>query len=278
MNTNEAVRNAGSLNNKIETCRNTLLESIADWAEDSTIKDSLYPYDDWNPLLIAASIGDIELLKILLGNGANVNFQNSSSSIIPQVSALHIVVKSCIIEAINLLLSQPDILVNIQDQWGFIPLHYAVLSRSKEVVLLLLNNGALANIESKDGSTALDISKELKYDDITDIIASKTTTENDPTLPKFREWLCSLGAGEYLPNFISAGYDLPFISKHGMIDADLDCVGIPLSKLGIRRKIMAMHNLANFYEEDDDDEEEDDEEDDDEEEDEEDDDEEEEED
>lgn len=31
------------------------------------------------------------------------------------------------------------------------------------------------------------------------------------------------------------------------MDADLDCVGIPMSKLGIRRKIVALHNLKDFY-------------------------------
>lgn len=64
----------------------------------------------------------------------------------------------------------------------------------------------------------------------------------------FRQWLNSLGAGEYLLRFVNAGYDLPFIAKHGLEDKDLDCVGIPSNKMGLRRKIMNLHELSKFYE------------------------------
>ncbi len=88
----------------------------------------------------------------------------------------------------------------------------------------------------------------------------------DPTVPQFREWLNHLGAGEYLQKFIEAGYDLPFIAKQGIEDTDLDCIGIPKSKMGIRRKIVSLYNLDKYYtaeeDDDDDEEEEDDEEDD----------------
>jgi hypothetical protein len=37
--------------------------------------------------------------------------------------------------------------------------------------------------------------------------------------------------------------------KTGLVDADLDCVAIPMSKLGIRKKIIALHDLNLFYQE-----------------------------
>jgi|EP00596_Hydrurales_sp_CCMP1899_P004793 sRNA-binding carbon storage regulator CsrA len=37
--------------------------------------------------------------------------------------------------------------------------------------------------------------------------------------------------------------------KSGLVDADLDCVAIPMSKLGIRKKIIALHDLNLFYQE-----------------------------
>lgn len=82
----------------------------------------------------------------------------------------------------------------------------------------------------------------------------------DPTLPKFRAWLTSIGGGEYTSKFIDAGYDLPFIAKHKLNAEDLNCVGIPTSKMGLRRKIMNLHDLEKFYnpqEEDDEEEDED---------------------
>ncbi len=69
----------------------------------------------------------------------------------------------------------------------------------------------------------------------------------DPNLPAFRAWLVALGALEHLPRFISAGYDLSFIAKHGLAAEDLDCIGIPKEKLGVRRKLMALHNLKEFF-------------------------------
>lgn len=45
---------------------------------------------------------------------------------------------------------------------------------------------------------------------------------------------------------MAAGYDLPFIQKHGLSDADLDCVTIPATKLGLRKKLMALHQIEKF--------------------------------
>lgn len=67
-----------------------------------------------------------------------------------------------------------------------------------------------------------------------------------------------MGAAEYLPEFLHAGYDLAFIASAGVTDEDLDCIGLPRSKLGIRKKIIALHNLSEYYDvdaDDDDDEE-----------------------
>ena len=83
----------------------------------------------------------------------------------------------------------------------------------------------------------------------------------------FKDWLSHIGAGQFTSKFISAGYDLPFIAKHGITDADLDCVGVPKTMMGIRRKIQQLHHLDKFYEQEEDDEEDDEDEDEDDEED-----------
>ena len=72
-----------------------------------------------------------------------------------------------------------------------------------------------------------------------------------------------IGSGEYITKFLDAGYDLAFISLHGLTDSDLDCVGIPMSRLGLRRKLTHLHDIKKFYsniEEEENDEEEDNEE------------------
>lgn len=88
----------------------------------------------------------------------------------------------------------------------------------------------------------------------------------DPLLPQFKEWLLSLGGSEYLNAFIEAGYDLSFISKYGLSEEDLDSIPIPPNKRGLRRKLVELYKLDEFYEgeEEDEDDEEDDEDDEDE--------------
>jgi hypothetical protein len=62
-------------------------------------------------------------------------------------------------------------------------------------------------------------------------------------------WLQSLGADEYFGGFAIAGYDIDFIAKEGLGDGDLDCVGVPMSKLGLRRKLISKHNISDFLQE-----------------------------
>lgn len=80
------------------------------------------------------------------------------------------------------------------------------------------------------------------------LVICDVTKLQDPTFDQFKNWLSHLGAGEYVNAFVSAGYDLPFIQKHGLNDADLNCVTIPEAKLGLRKKLMALHQLEKFAE------------------------------
>ncbi len=45
-----------------------------------------------------------------------------------------------------------------------------------------------------------------------DILASKMTRDQDPFVPKFRDWLHHLDAGEYIAGFIRAGPPIPKIA------------------------------------------------------------------
>eukprot|EP01035_Chromulina_nebulosa_P022846 gene22846-29586_t len=95
--------------------------------------------------------------------------------------------------------------VNEQDSFGFTALHYAVLIRNKNIVNLLLASNASVLIATESGTTPLDMAQHLKYNEIVDILESQARLED--------------------------GYDLSFISKHGLNDEDLDCIGIPPNKL-----------------------------------------------
>lgn len=69
----------------------------------------------------------------------------------------------------------------------------------------------------------------------------------DPSAPSFRKWLRSVGAGAYISSFFKAGYDLGFIAKQGLTEADMDCIGIPKEQLGVRRKLESLHNIKEYF-------------------------------
>lgn len=229
-----------------------LHSTVLKWI-DSRFSDGCFPHEDWNPLQLVSSLdNESNLARIIMAAGYDFNC-TIAGRITPSLSPLHIAVSTGRYDIVDQLIKfKCDI--NLQDQYGFTALHYAVLKRNNEIIHLLIAGGALGNTPSSVGSTPLDLAQALKFTEIEDVLTSQLRIEIDPTLPKFKEWLCHLGAGEYVSKFLAAGYDLPFIVRAGLVEADLDCVGIPMSKLGIRRKILALHDLSDYYEESEEDE------------------------
>ena len=233
----------------------------------------LFPNEDWNSLQLLVSLDQVndESVRFLLSYSTSVAMTSSAAAAaaipskvevnyrsrnlaIPSCTALHIAVAGERMSVVKQLIeSKAD--VNISDQWGMTPLHYAVANRNKELVLLLTEKGASVTVESLKGTNPLDLAKELNDPEIEAILMSKMTTETDPTLPQFKEWLVALGAGEYFSKFVEQGHHLPFVVSNGGFDeADLDLVGI--TKRGLRKRILKLDRLDEFYEMDDDDEDE----------------------
>jgi len=107
---------------------------------------------------MACAIGAEDIVDYLMDEGVEVNLQDKTditvptptkSYVVPKLSPLHLAVYSNNIELISTLAAKANI--NFQDQLGFTPLHYATMRRNKDIVLLLLDLGASAIIESKVG-------------------------------------------------------------------------------------------------------------------------------
>mmetsp|Transcript_22465 Transcript_22465/g.29385 ORF Transcript_22465/g.29385 Transcript_22465/m.29385 type:complete len:102 (+) Transcript_22465:70-375(+) len=52
-----------------------------------------------------------------------------------------------------------------------------------------------------------------------------------------------LNAQEHESKFIEAGFDFDFIAQNGIKEEDLDCVGIPKEKMGIRKKLISLYRI-----------------------------------
>ena len=225
----------------------------------------LFPNEDWNSLQLLVSLDQVndESVRYLLSYSTSAVMTSSAAAAaaipskveinyrsrnlaVPSCTALHIAVAGERMSVVKQLIdSKAD--VNVSDQFGFTPLHYAVAKRNKELVLLLIEKGASVTVESLKGTNPLDLAKELNDDEIESILMSKMTTETDETLPQFKAWLVALGAGEYFSKFVEQGHHLPFVVSNGGFDeADLDLVGI--TKRGLRKRILKLDRLGEFYE------------------------------
>ncbi|KAI6171397.1 Alpha-latrotoxin-Lt1a-like protein [Aphelenchoides bicaudatus] len=104
---------------------------------------------NWYPLHGASSNNHLEIVKLLLSNGADVNAKNNNNQ-----TALHRAAFWGHLEVVKFLVEKgADI--NAKDEAGWTSLHDAALSGHHEVVKLLVESGADINTKTKIGNTPL---------------------------------------------------------------------------------------------------------------------------
>lgn len=109
---------------------------------------------------VAAGMGQVERVKSLLKQGADVNSRGPSTSKVPGGgTALMLAAARNHLEIVKFLISH-GANVNQADDGGGTALIYAVWKGNKEIVALLLKNGANVHAKTRDGRTALSIAKQ----------------------------------------------------------------------------------------------------------------------
>ncbi|MBI9069293.1 MAG: ankyrin repeat domain-containing protein [Salinivirgaceae bacterium] len=88
------------------------------------------------PLMLAANLGNAELLTYFIKKGASVNVDNGFGT-----TALHFASLSGNLESVKFLIKN-GAKVNVKSQQGNSPIHYAARSGSFEIVKLLVDQGA----------------------------------------------------------------------------------------------------------------------------------------
>ncbi|XP_038211865.1 26S proteasome non-ATPase regulatory subunit 10-like [Zerene cesonia] len=153
----------------------------------------LEPQDDTctTPLILAASAGRFEVVRLLVGKGANVNHKtnrnqtalhyasskghkevvkflinadaNVNSVDVLGATPLHRAAAQGKTDIVEILLSSPHIKVNLCDSTGNTPLHLACEEEREGVASMLVKAGAQLDIKNKEEKTPLDLtSSKLK--------------------------------------------------------------------------------------------------------------------
>lgn len=110
-------------------------------------------YKGYTPLHVAAASGHVDIVKMLIGYGADVNLLTTSE----QYTALHLAVQNKMSETVNVLLDTEKCDLNKQDKCGNSVLHYACSIGDASIISKLVECGADFGIINKKFLSALDI-------------------------------------------------------------------------------------------------------------------------
>lgn len=119
-------------------------------------------------LVYACLRGYIEVARILILNGANINIINS------EITPLQAAVASRNYNLVFYLLNM-DAEVNLRNKYGETALMYAVSWEEKVIVELLLNKGANPSLKNKKGVTALNLARQSNQQEIVNLLEQTRT-------------------------------------------------------------------------------------------------------
>lgn len=208
--------------------------------------------ETWTPLALACAEGRVELVRAIVEiGGARPSF-SAQTRVLASSSPLHIASRYGHAGVATVLLELGAV-VDARDTFGFTPLCYAAGNGHLKTIEVLLGAGADASssFEAPYAATALDMAEMAGFDDAATLLRRRALAGEGGGGAVRRKalasWLGVLGCEEFLGRFLRAGYDdLQFMASQGLTEADLDCIGVPSEKLGLRKKLLAMHGVEVF--------------------------------
>lgn len=204
--------------------------------------------ETWTPLMLACAEGDLTLVRTFIESGGARASARVGSKVLASSTPLHVASRYGH-AGIAAALLELGAVVDARDTIGMMSLQYAAGNGHLKTVEVLLGAGADASAAGSGGATALDLAEMAGFDDAATLLKRQAMGGEAGAARRkaLGGWLGSLGCEEYLGRFLRAGYDdLPFMASQGLTEADLDCVGVPGERLGLRKKLLAMHGVQVF--------------------------------
>lgn len=142
---------------------------LLEYGADITARD----YYGNTALHTAAYCGNIDLCKLLIEKGININIESAYKQT-PLFHAIRYVMDTTdeVLELIQYMIdSGAD--VNFQSECGSTPLHFAVYRHNAKVCKLLIDNGAYVSIKNDEGHTPKEYADNANYYVIYDILNAR---------------------------------------------------------------------------------------------------------
>mmetsp|Transcript_33803 Transcript_33803/g.81958 ORF Transcript_33803/g.81958 Transcript_33803/m.81958 type:complete len:357 (+) Transcript_33803:516-1586(+) len=128
--------------------------------------------EDEKNILHYACENKIDDVKRLLESKVNVDFiveKKTSEDQVMGQTALHLASDHGF-EDLAKLLVEKKASVNLQDEDGYTPLHYAVVCERVPLIKLLVDSGADLDLENTEGKSAIDFAEDAEKDEINEIL------------------------------------------------------------------------------------------------------------
>ena len=195
---NELRASCEFMNKRIRDCSNdqhpipllyiTIFHNNIDIAKlliDNGANVNLKTEDGMNPLLMATLVERLDIVELLIDNGADVDIKTEYGS-----TPLHAALKlghyaktkggqSEFFDIARLLIHYGAGDVNTQDEDGTMPLLLALYSEQFGIAKSLIDLGADVNAKTKNGETPLDYAKNIGHTAMVDLLIEKGA-ENNP--------------------------------------------------------------------------------------------------
>ncbi|XP_023312132.1 uncharacterized protein LOC111692382 [Anoplophora glabripennis] len=128
-----------------------IIKFFIDTKGDINIEDA----SGYTALHLAAASGQLEIVQLLIESKANGDIRDRNGR-----TALHLAVFRGHLDIVEFL-ARHEVNVNIKDKYGHTLIHYLVLSTDHlDVLKLILEGGGDANLQSKNGRTALHLATD----------------------------------------------------------------------------------------------------------------------
>jgi len=141
--------------------------------KDALLTNAFSP-DGFTPLGLAVFFGHREIVEALLAAGAEVNTPSRESM---KVTPLHSAAAARQVEIARVLIAHGANVNAMQADSGFTPLHEAALNGNLEFARLLLEHGADVNAKMKDGKTPLGFALEQNKSEMVAFLRERGAVE-----------------------------------------------------------------------------------------------------